>query len=640
MGCNRRCIASLVLLLGLVSVTTPAVANEAIADYRALRASLDTGDIGTAEARLDDLRGTLLEGHATMAVLRSRLESVDAARVERFLERHNDLTGSDGFKVAWLRELADREAWQRLDATYTGQRDVHVRCAVVEAREALGRTEQAVGLALQLWHVGYRQPGRCNKAFDLLEREGELTSKRLRERMRLAVAAGNTDLARAYLDRLPTDQRGTVEHWLRIYQDPAHAADVNAAELGRKRERASIISSAVRALAYRDPIAAHNVWQRIQNQHSVAEVAPAIERAIALHAVYDGLPEGSEWLLAIPDTYANATVHAWRVRDALRRADWPTVLEAIERMPAEQAAEPRWRYWHARALASTGQDQRADEHFKAIAADFSYYGFLAADAVERNYAPGDELPAPDKDRQARVSERAQPRRGLWLHRAGHEAAAIPVWRAAVNELANPDDRLAAARLAAEADWPWAAMFASGRAGHQGASPLRFPRGHAEVVAAASEAHGIPATWIYALIRQESAFQNTACSSAGACGLTQLMPATGRWMLKRLGHPDGDLRESLARPERNIPAGTAYLAYLRERFDHPAAALAAYNAGPSNVRRWQASEIPVGTPRWLETLTFGETRDYTMAVLFNRTVYDLLAQDATSRLASLLDGGTD
>lgn len=637
---HKECWIAALLWLALALATTPATGNDVITTYRTLHAALDDGDTETARAKVEALQGSLLEGHATMAFLRHRIDAVPADRVRRFLERHADLAGSDDFQVAWLRELADREAWQRLDASYAGQRDVHVRCAVVEAREALGRTDAAVALALDLWHVGYRQPGRCNKAFELLQREGELTPQRLRERMRLAVAAGNTGLARAYLERLPKAQQPTVERWLRIYRAPAQAADLTADQLGTAEERATVIGSALRSLAYREPVAAQDAWQRIRARHPLPQVAGTIERTIALHAVYDGLAVGRDWIAAIPDSEATPAVHAWRVRDALRKPDWPAVLDAINRMPAAQAKEPRWQYWRAKALEASGEGERAARRFKAIADDFSYYGFLAADAIERNYVDGDQLPAPDKPRQDRLGERERLRRALWLHRAGDEAMAIPVWRRAIDELGDRRDRLAAARLAAAADWPWAGMFASGRAGHQGASPLRFPHGYKPLVKAASRAHGVPEPWIYALIRRESAFRNTACSSAGACGLTQLMPATGRWMLKRLGYPEGDLGDSLARPERNIPAGTAYLAYLRERFDHPAAALAAYNAGPSNVRRWQDHAAPTGTPRWLETLTFGETRDYTIAVLFNRAVYDLLANDTTSRLATLLAPGTN
>jgi len=201
---------------------------------------------------------------------------------------------------------------------------------------------------------------------------------------------------------------------------------------------------------------------------------------------------------------------------------------------------------------------------------------------------------------------------------------------------NDREQLAAARLAAAADWPWATIYASGQAGYHGASELRFPRGYKRIVSQAATDHDMPEPWLWGLIRQESAFRNSACSAAGACGLTQLMPATGRWMLERLGHGSTDLEASLQRAERNIPAGAAYLAHLRRRFEHPVAALAAYNAGPSNVARW-LDELapPAGSARWIETLPFGETRDYVIAVLFNRAVYDLMANDSTQRLASLL-----
>ncbi len=632
-----RGVAGAVITISLIAANAVAADDEAVvADYRALHQHLDAERLPQAEAKLKALRDTPLAGHATMAVLRARIEQVDAERVERFLADHGDLAGIAPFRIAWLRELADREAWQQLAAIYDGERDVHVRCAVVQARRALGHKQAAIELALVLWHVGYRQPGRCNAAFDFLTREGALTNERLRARMRLAIEAGNPRLAQAYLDRLPPEQRRIVQNWIKVYDQPAAATELAPDELGTRPEQQAVIASAIRALARREPARAHQVWAAIKTQHALGDAAAAIQRFIALQAVYSDVEAGSEWLANLPDEHADATVHAWRVRDALRAPDWPAVRRFIERMPADQASQPRWRYWQARALQAGGEPAKADELFKRTASAFDYYGFLAADAIAADYAGGDDLLAPRREDQASVRTDVRITRGLLLHRAGDEARAISVWRQAINQLEDRGHRLAAARLANSVDWPWAAMYASGRAGYDGASPLRFPTSYRPIVAAAARTHDVPTPWIYALIRQESAFRNVACSAAGACGLMQLMPATGRWMLQRLGRDSDGLAASLARPEHNIPAGAGYLGYLRERFEHPAVAVAAYNAGPTNVRSWLADGGPrPGSARWIETLPFGETRDYTIHVLFNRAVYDLMANDRTKRLVQIL-----
>lgn len=104
-------------------------------------------------------------------------------------------------------------------------------------------------------------------------------------------------------------------------------------------------------------------------------------------------------------------------------------------------------------------------------------------------------------------------------------------------------------------------------------------------------HEISASLIKAVITVESCFRNKALSPAGAQGLMQLMPATASWLGVRNPHS----------PEQNIEAGIRYLASLRRQFDTLELALAAYNAGPGNVRRYG------GVP------PFRETREYVKKV---------------------------
>lgn len=98
--------------------------------------------------------------------------------------------------------------------------------------------------------------------------------------------------------------------------------------------------------------------------------------------------------------------------------------------------------------------------------------------------------------------------------------------------------------------------------------------------------------VAAVVKAESRFKPTARSQAGAIGLMQLVPRTGRWMGAR----------DLTNPVQNIAAGTKYLKYLHERFDgNEQKVIAAYNAGEGNVRRFG------GIP------PFRETRNYVTRV---------------------------
>ncbi|MBU2605157.1 MAG: lytic transglycosylase domain-containing protein [Alphaproteobacteria bacterium] len=146
----------------------------------------------------------------------------------------------------------------------------------------------------------------------------------------------------------------------------------------------------------------------------------------------------------------------------------------------------------------------------------------------------------------------------------------------------PLRRLAIAAFAA------IALFGGAPAVGQNAAEQAQPRtvDIASHVAEASQRFGLPETWIYAVMRSESAGRIGAVSSAGAMGLMQLMPGTWARQRTRFG-----LGADPFNPRDNIIAGTSY---LREMYDSYGASgfLAAYNAGPGRYEDWQNRGRPL------------------------------------------------
>jgi soluble lytic murein transglycosylase len=128
----------------------------------------------------------------------------------------------------------------------------------------------------------------------------------------------------------------------------------------------------------------------------------------------------------------------------------------------------------------------------------------------------------------------------------------------------------------------------------------------------------------AIIRQESEFDDRARSSADARGLMQLLPGTAKEMAKKLDisyHKD-----DLWNGKRNITLGTSYLGRMVNGFDGSyILAIAAYNAGPGNVRKWLALQgwppkDEAGAVNWVESIPYAETRNYVQRVLENLQIY--------------------
>jgi membrane-bound lytic murein transglycosylase B len=123
------------------------------------------------------------------------------------------------------------------------------------------------------------------------------------------------------------------------------------------------------------------------------------------------------------------------------------------------------------------------------------------------------------------------------------------------------------------------------------------KSYAAYIAEAAQRFGVPAHWILAVMRRESAGDVRAVSERGAMGLLQIMPDTWNELRARYG-----LGRDPFDPRDNILAGAAYLRELHDRFGSPGF-LAAYNAGPTRYAEHLATGRPL--PR--------ETRDYVAAL---------------------------
>lgn len=153
--------------------------------------------------------------------------------------------------------------------------------------------------------------------------------------------------------------------------------------------------------------------------------------------------------------------------------------------------------------------------------------------------------------------------------------------------------------------------------------IRFGAYFRELIVSAANAYEIHPLMLYALVRQESMFNPFISSSAGASGLAQIMPATGKENVDLLGWP-GDYESSdLLRGEVSITLGAFYLYRMQVYLSgNEQAALAAYNAGPGNAADWLA--VSNGDPDlFLEIVRTEETRHYLTQIMEFINIYKLV-----------------
>jgi soluble lytic murein transglycosylase len=282
-------------------------------------------------------------------------------------------------------------------------------------------------------------------------------------------------------------------------------------------------------------------------------------------------------------------------------------------------------YWAGRAALAAGRAAEASSYFqRAGAYPELFYGQLALERLGRSIPAPPPVSAQAVNPAQRTAFHAnrlvQATRQLARYGSSSESALFV--RALAESLQNHNDRLLALELAQQTGREDLAVWLA-RAARNNGSPFyvqqAFPRLRARVPGGRiwSLAHGIT--------RQESSFDRAAISHAGARGMMQLMPGTAREQAGKMGLGyDGN--RLLTDPNYNVALGSAYFRRLLDRWDgNVPLAVASYNAGAGNVRKWIDR---YGDPRngtdvltWIEQIPFSETKGYVQRVIENSVVYD-------------------
>ena len=150
--------------------------------------------------------------------------------------------------------------------------------------------------------------------------------------------------------------------------------------------------------------------------------------------------------------------------------------------------------------------------------------------------------------------------------------------------------------------------------------IRFGTYFRDQVVSAAQTENFHPLFLFSVIRQESLFEGFVQSSAGALGVMQIMPDTGKEIAGQMSWPSGYTNDDLYRPMINIRLGAHYLARQRDYFNNDIyATLAAYNGGPGYTQDWKKL-APNDPDLFLEVIRFPETRLYIMQIFEFLQIY--------------------
>jgi soluble lytic murein transglycosylase len=663
------------------SAPTVPVAGPADTGIVAAHAAWVDGDADRVGAYAPQVAGSLLEPYVAywQASARLRGPNPDDSAVRPFLARYPGTVLADRLRADWLMALATRGDFATFDAErrrlVLGGDDAQLACYTLLARYLVddGHRREAISREARRTLSLTSDPGGdgCTALAERLLDDGLLS---IWPRLQALVERNQFPAATAAAQRLPPADAAAVKA---LVQNPA--AWLAAARLDQMPHALPLLAIVAlardapdRAAVYADrldptltPEERAVAWGRIGRsaQHSLAPQAHAwFERGgelVGLGLDYVRGPDVLETRVraalrrgagaTVAETYAVSGVTARALPapsistpiEADQGAagptgpDWAAVRRGIAHMSAEQQADSTWIYWNAQAAIALGQVEEGRAALQSIADRFSFYGRLAAEQLGLPM----RLPARPETAPDAVIEQLALRPGFQRARKLYELGLRDEGNREWNwELRGMDDVYlhASAELARRLGVLDRMIASSERTRAVVDIDQRYPMPYRDFMTATAAPLGVDAAWIYGLIRQESRFMEDIRSNAGAVGLMQLMPATARFVARRIGF-DHYRAERIGEVNVNLRLGTEYLKLVSDDQDgQPMLASAAYNAGPNRVRKWRAALArPLDGAIFAETIPISETRDYVKKVLFNTVVYGAMLDRPAVSLRALL-----
>lgn len=512
----------------------------------------------------------------------------------------------------WLYQLASQKDWVNFSLHYQNSQDINLQCFAQMANYSQGKIEEALKAAKELWLSSTSQPPACNNLFDLLVKSEQFDDQLITKRVVLALDKSNLPLARYLLKQYKVPKLKDERLLIGIYQNPIRITQLDFNELhgyfylyGLKRMISSNMDQAIK------------YWQHVNTKKLLTEKQQqAFLAHLSLYKAMRNHDDTPLWLAKVKPAYYSDLLLDWQIRFALKRQQWDRVEHLVKNSPAKD--QPCWQYWLARALEEQGKKEEAKTAYQSIAQTRHYYGFLAANHLNKKPAFENELAIENmavlKPYQPFIDNIKA------LYNSKQETQASRLLNDFISELPKEDKSALIYWIATELQWHGKSVYLSNTEELNNQLSLRFPLIYPNLVKQYAKNYQVSPQLIYAIIRQESGFREDVVSPVGARGLMQLMPATATMVAKNEKIPYLD-KAQLFSSEKNINLGTAYLKQLGKRFNkHPLLIAAAYNAGPSQVNYWLKNHPPKEIDLWIETLPWHETRNYLKNVIAFYTVY--------------------
>jgi soluble lytic murein transglycosylase len=524
-----------------------------------------------------------------------RAETTADDAVEQFLKRYSGTALADRLRNDWLLVLGKRKDWSNFDREYAQfvlDDDTQVKCYALQSRLAKGESANVLASEVKNILLDSRNFGdACPDLVNSIYKANGFSKYEVATFSRMAVENNFETLANRF------DVTDPVAD---IVRSARKSPEVAFRDFNKKAWRTNKENTAA-------------AWGTI-GQYLAKKLDPN-----ALKAFKSQHELGHHHLLS-PET------QEWKVRAALRVGDWRIVKETIDHMtPSVKKRDPAWTYWYARAQKELGDESLAKESLQTLIDQYHFYGQLAREDLGMKIYVPKRVPA-EETLVKQMSSNKSFARAVRFYDMSMRFEGNREWNWELRGLSDKQ-LIAVAEHAKRIGLYDRAVNTADRTKLEHDFSLRYPTPFKESLAPIAGSIGLDTNWAYGLIRQESRFIMNARSHVGASGLMQVMPATGKYVAKKIGM-NNFKPSQLDDMKVNLTLGSNYLNMVLQDLDGSwTLASAAYNAGPGRPKMWR-EKLPraVEGAIFAETIPFNETRGYVKNVLANASYYTALSSN--------------
>ena len=561
--------------------------------------------------------------------LKANFSRESVAQISDFIERNKTRKLTDSLQREYMYYLAKHKFWREFITFYPQLPSTKkLKCFYFQAKISQGDAQSIWDDVEDVWLTGSSQPSVCDPVFDYYKKQNMISEKLIWQRFKLAANSNEKSVMKYLISLMGSSKKKLAEQVYAVNIAPQKLPNSSLFLVQTNASYPFLISS-LKRLARVDIDLAVQTYQDFDKKlpfssSDKTELNKYFIYRILIHDELQLLP----WLDKTLSALGDVKLIEQRIRFAIRYNNWADIEYWLSQLPEDIAQGNTWVYWKARVLEEGDNIKAANKLYKEIAGERKYYSFLAAQKLGLPYQLEADIVEPNVSIISHLEARLDHIEELYFHQ--YILLVKREW-VALLEGRDLDIQRQLGLYANDKGWSHLSVVASIRSKSWSAINIRFPEVDVKLFAKNSLKYQIPSTYLYAITRQESAFDQHANSPVGATGYMQLMPATAKETARKIGLSNYKGKAQLTDVKINVELGSAYFNGLLQRYDgNRILATAAYNAGPHRVDRWKKnmkgrSTDALGMDSWIEAIPYKETRRYVKNVLAYNVIYQHVLQ---------------